>query len=224
MEELIEATGSTGPSRYAMLRSTVARLVNAGLVEYREKRRRKGEVLLRQSTIRISDQWERIQNALDISLSEIAQLYGPRMIVRPQLSAPQLQEPRDLFVLMPFAAELKPVYDDHLLKVAGALNLTIARADDFFNANQVMSDVWGSVCAARVLIADCTGRNPNVFYELGLAHAVGKPVVLITQKAEDVPFDLRHIRYIKYEFTPRGMEAFEHAVAETLREELTARN
>ncbi len=48
------------------------------------------------------------------------------------------------------------------------------------------------------MICDCTGKNPNVFYEAGIAHTLGKEVILITQSASDVPFDLRHLRYVSY--------------------------
>jgi hypothetical protein len=54
-----------------------------------------------------------------------------------------------------------------------------------------------------------------------MAHTVGKPVILITQNEDDVPFDLRHIRYITYEYTPSGMTAFESALAKTLQNLVT---
>jgi hypothetical protein len=98
--------------------------------------------------------------------------------------------------------------------------MTIARADDFFIGGHIMTEIWSAIVKAKVLIADCTGRNPNVFYEIGLAHALGKPVVLITQASEDVPFDLRHYRYIQYEFTPRGMKSFEDTLIRTLKSTL----
>ena len=50
-----------------------------------------------------------------------------------------------------------------------------------------------------MLVAELTSRNPNVFYELGLAHALGKPVVLVSSNEQDVPFDLNHIRVIYYD-------------------------
>jgi hypothetical protein len=123
-----------------------------------------------------------------------------------------------LFILMPFIPELKPVYDDHIKKVAAKLNLSIARADDFFSQNSIMEEVWSAIAQATILIADCTGKNPNVFYEIGLAHAINKPVILITQNPDDVPFDLRHRRYIKYSYTPRGMEDFERNLSSTILE------
>jgi len=119
---------------------------------------------------------------------------------------------------MPFTEDLKPVFDDHIRNVAKELALSIRREDDLFTAQAVMSDVWEGVCGARAIIADCTGRNPNVFYEIGLAHVVGKPLVLITQKRDDVPFDIAHLRYIQYDYTPRGMRDFERRLRETLKE------
>jgi len=160
----------------------------------------------------------KVQNALGVSLTQLASTDpSTRLIVDPVLD--QAFTPRyrgDLFVLMPFLPELRPVYDDHLKSVADRLGMSIARADDFFTAGHVIEEVWTAVVAAKVIVADCTGRNPNVFYEIGLAHAIGKPVILITSDQEDVPFDLRHRRYIRYEFTPRGMREFEDALQKTL--------
>jgi hypothetical protein len=76
--------------------------------------------------------------------------------------------------------------------------------------------------SARLIVADCTDRNPNVFYEIGLAHTIGKPTILLTQKSEDVPFDLRHLRYIEYQLTPRGMKEFEAKFKETIRNVLSS--
>jgi len=102
--------------------------------------------------------------------------------------------------------------------------MSIARADDFFSTHQVIDEIWSAIVKAKILIGDCTGRNPNVFYEIGLAHTLGKPVVLITQDPEDVPFDLRNYRYIHYEFTPRGMKRFEDTLTETLKSTLEEEN
>ncbi len=124
----------------------------------------------------------------------------------------------DIFVLMPFVSELKPVYDNHIRKTVKALNLSVARADDFFSQSAIMDEIWSAIAYAKILIADCTNKNPNVFYEIGLAHAIGKPVVLITQNQDDVPFDIRHRRYIQYAYTPLGMEKFESDLYATISE------
>jgi hypothetical protein len=121
-----------------------------------------------------------------------------------------------VFVLMPFSPELAPVFEDHIKKVATSMRLTVARADDFFTTESVIGDIWSAIFHALAVVADCTGRNPNVFYEIGIAHTLGRDTVLITQSKEDVPFDLRHLRYIQYDFTPRGTQALEKRLRETM--------
>ena len=117
---------------------------------------------------------------------------------------------------MPFAVELQSIYDDHIKNIAQELNMSVARADDFFTTQVVMEEIWVAIANSRIMIADCTDRNPNVFYEIGIAHSIGKPVILITQNPEDVPFDLRYRRYIKYVYTPRGIKDFEERLRKTL--------
>jgi hypothetical protein len=58
--------------------------------------------------------------------------------------------------------------------------------------------VVSSICKSSVVVCDLTGKNANVFYEAGIAHSLGKDVILNTQSADDVPFDLRRLRYIPY--------------------------
>lgn len=122
----------------------------------------------------------------------------------------------DVFVLMPFTQELRPIYDDHIKETIKNLNLSVARADDFFSNNSIMNEIWSAIFYAKIIVADCTGKNPNVFYEIGIAHAINKPVILMTQDQNDVPFDLRHIRYIHYNNTPRGMKKFEETLYNTV--------
>jgi len=104
------------------------------------------------------------------------------------------------FVVMPFAPPIGNYYGaiyEPAIKKAG---LTPIRADtEIFATGKIMDQVWSGINAARVLVAELTTRNPNVFYELGLAHALKKPVVLVSSNEEDVPFDLHHIRVIYYD-------------------------
>lgn len=172
--------------------------------------------------IKLSENWIKIQTALGLSLTELTKLGDSAIIVTSYFGKPKgLPKATDLFVLMPFDPQLRPVYEDHITQCAHELNLSIARGDDLFTAHSVTQDIWNAISGARAVIADCTGRNPNVFYEIGLAHAIGKPVILITQKTDDVPFDIRHLRYIQYDYTPRGMRIFEKVLTDTLRAELS---
>jgi hypothetical protein len=193
-------------------------LVDIGAAEYHTL----GKGRYSNFSIAVTHRVGELQRALGISLSEIAKLNRRSVVAAPLFGRPNtktgtVDRAPDVFVLMPFKSELRPVYDDHIRVTVESLHLTVARADDFFTTHAIMSDIWNSIWSARALIADCTGRNPNVFYELGMAHTVGRPVVIISQSENDVPFDIRHLRYLPYEYTPRGMKLFEANLAETLR-------
>lgn len=110
------------------------------------------------------------------------------------------------FVLMPFKDELQEIYEDCIKKAIEDLDMFCERADDIFHNKSIMEVIWTQICSSEIIIADLTGKNPNVFYEVGIAHAIGKEVILITQDEQDVPFDLRHLRYIRYQVTKRGQE------------------
>lgn len=106
------------------------------------------------------------------------------------------------FVVMPFALPhgeyYKKIYEPAIQKAG----LTPVRADtEIFSTGKIMDQIWAGINSAKVLVAELTTRNPNVFYELGLAHALEKPVVLISSNEGDVPFDLQHIRVIYYNVT-----------------------
>lgn len=120
------------------------------------------------------------------------------------------------FVLMPFRDDMTPIFDDHIAPVVDSLGLHCTRADRIFSNNAVMSDVLDAVRTARIVISDLTHANPNVFYETGICHALGKEVVLLTQD-NDVPFDLRHLRQIRYKYTVPGMKKFTPALENTLK-------
>src|SRR5260370_42294702 len=68
-------------------------------------------------------------------------------------------------------------------------------------------DVVSLIDRSSLVICDCTGRNPNVFYEIGIAHALGREVILITQVELDIPFDLRHLRFVQYLNNGEGLNA-----------------
>lgn len=126
------------------------------------------------------------------------------------------------FVLMPFDEKHKPVYEQVIKPVVVALSLNARRADDIFRPDSIMNGIWEHINKARVIVADLSDRNPNVFYEVGLSHALRKDVVLITKRIEDVPFDLRHLRCIVYEDTLLGAKKLERVLTEALKEILSS--
>jgi hypothetical protein len=176
----------------------------------------------RQPKIRASESWRRMQTALKMRYLGAPRPTDAPMTVYPHFGvAPKSAGAADVFVAMPFVEVFRVVYTDCMQPAVEALKLTIRRADDFFSGNQLMQDVWSAICAAGVIIADCTSRNPNVFYEIGIAHTVGKPVILLSQDHEDIPADLRHYRYLLYTPTSPGLkdlqEKLSRAVAATLK-------
>lgn len=104
------------------------------------------------------------------------------------------------FIMQPFAAPLGGYYETIFRPAVEQAGLTAVRADaEIFGTGKIIDQIWRGVRAAKVLVAELTTKNPNVFYELGLAHALEKPVVLVSSNQDDVPFDLRHIRVIFYD-------------------------
>jgi len=138
------------------------------------------------------------------------------MITAPRFGTPQAdgQYDMDVFMIMPFRDELTAVYQDVILPTVEALGLTIKRGDNFNTDVPIMSDVWAAINHARVIIADCTGNNPNVFYELGIAHTLGKKTLLLVQNIDDVPFDIQPLRQLVY--TPDDLDALRRQLTSDL--------
>jgi hypothetical protein len=109
-------------------------------------------------------------------------------------------EARDIcFVIMPFGGWLDSYYESVYCPAISLAGLKPHRADDLFRPSTIVNDIWAYTKKSKVMLADLTGKNANVFYELGLAHALAKPVILIAEAMEDIPFDLRALRIILYD-------------------------
>lgn len=112
----------------------------------------------------------------------------------------KLESGDSCFVMMPFAPPIGDYYSKIYEPAIRKAGLVPVRADtEIFGTGKIVEQVWRGISNAKVLVAELTGRNPNVFYELGLAHASGKAVVLVSSNQNDVPFDLQHIRVIYYD-------------------------
>jgi hypothetical protein len=106
------------------------------------------------------------------------------------------------FVMQPFGLPHGDYYEKVFKPAIEKTGLLPVRADaEIFGTGKIIDQIWRGINAAKVLVAELSTRNPNVFYELGLAHALNKPVVLISSNEPDVPFDLQHIRVIYYDVT-----------------------
>jgi hypothetical protein len=103
------------------------------------------------------------------------------------------------FVAMPFHALYKAEYERVIKPAIQDAGLTCKRGDEIHAHQSIVEDVWHFIRKARLVVAELSERNPNVMYEVGLAHAIGKPIIFLTRNKEDVPFDLGSLRYIYYD-------------------------
>lgn len=120
------------------------------------------------------------------------------------------------FVVMPFANEYTAIYDNVIRKEVKAIGLGCKRADEFHDPAWIMDDVKRCISEATFLVADLSGRNLNVFYEVGLAHAIGQTVILLTQSNKDVPPKLRGVRCIRYRNSLDGARKLGRELSKTL--------
>ena len=88
---------------------------------------------------------------------------------------------------------------------AETAGLRCQRADDLWENPAAVQDVVSLIDRSCLIVCDCTGRDPNVFYEIGIAHALGREVILITQAEPDIPCDLRHLGFVHYVNNGEGL-------------------
>jgi len=122
------------------------------------------------------------------------------------ISDPENIEPSLVSAMMPFHPGFDAVYAT-LQRTIIAAGLRCRRADDIWENPLVIQDVVSLIDRSSIVICDCSTRNPNVFYEIGIAHTLGRETILITQSESDIPFDLRHLRYVHYLNNGEGLEA-----------------
>lgn len=103
------------------------------------------------------------------------------------------------FVVMPFASMFEREYTRVIKPAIESVGLECVRGDEIYSEQSIIQDIWKTLRSCRVVLAELSGRNPNVMYEVGLAHALGKPIILLTRNQDDVPFDLKSLRYVYYD-------------------------
>lgn len=120
------------------------------------------------------------------------------------------EEAPTCFVVMQFTDEFDVLYRDVIRPVCESYGYKVIRGDDFHTSGQIMEDVTRSIRTAALIIADVTPDNANVFYEVGFAHAISKPTILLSdRKREHLPFDISGFRTLFYDNTIGGKGAVE---------------
>lgn len=127
------------------------------------------------------------------------------------------------FVMMPFGEASDKLYDQIYKPAIESSGFISKRADSLFRPSPIIQDIWEYINNSKILLADLTGLNPNVMYELGLAHAISKPVILISDDISNVPFDLRFLRILIYDNkSPDWAEKLRQSIQISISEILTS--
>jgi hypothetical protein len=128
------------------------------------------------------------------------------------------KQPQDrlIAVMMPFQAEFNSTYNA-IKDACAAVGLFCYRADDIWENTTFIQDIFELIYCSRVVVVDFSGKNPNVMYETGVAHTLGKHVIPISQAIEDVPSDLRHHRVLKYLPNKEGYATLQSSLESRLR-------
>ncbi len=117
--------------------------------------------------------------------------------------------------MMPFSKAFDGTYAA-IQEVCKLTKLRCERADNIWESSEIMQDIFSLIYQSQYVICDFTGANPNVFYETGIAHTLGRIVIPIAQNFDHVSFDLRHHRFIKYLDNGEGLAALSKALAKHL--------
>jgi hypothetical protein len=142
----------------------------------------------------------------------------PRSIeIKPEVFRipPGNPDPKLASVMMPFGKEFNNVHAA-LKEACKAAGVTLERVDNIWQEDTIIDDIFSLLYRSTYVICDFTGKNPNVFYEAGIAHTLGRTVIPIVQKEDHVPFDLRHRRYQLYDDTKDGLASLQTAITNRL--------
>jgi hypothetical protein len=135
---------------------------------------------------------------------EVAKSNETKVAPNPFLKNFGLDNPKDfeidskqVFVLTPFNDNYRETFFA-IKDVCANMNLNCIRGDEEFIPNEVFPEIVRQITKSRLIIANITGRNPNVMYELGVAHSLSKPTIVVAQDFTDIPFDLNNKRIVLY--------------------------
>ncbi len=103
-----------------------------------------------------------------------------------------------VFTLMPFLSSFDDIYKLGIKATCEELNSYCERVDEQIFQGSILDRIFNQIVKADVIVADMTGRNPNVFFEVGYAKALDKKLILLTSSADDIPFDLKHYTHVEY--------------------------
>jgi len=136
------------------------------------------------------------------------------------ISVEEGQKKPYVFTLLPFQEKFFSIYEAVIKPLAKEMDCITKHAGEINKVDIIVDTIYTEIAKSDFLIADASQRNPNVFYEIGYAHALGKKVIILTQDPKDIPFDIRGLRYIEYDPNSRNLlsEKLRNFIKETLQE------
>src|SRR5664280_1463118 len=138
----------------------------------------------------------------------------------------QNSEKRICFVISPFEDRFDRIFSDQIEPTVKKFKLSCYRADHSKAPVAITEEIFEQIAGAKIIIADLTTLNPNVLYELGIAHTMNKRVIMLVQEQEKekLPFDIKHIRAVFYRDNLEGWEKLsadlKKSIGKTLEKEL----
>jgi hypothetical protein len=128
----------------------------------------------------------------------------------------QAQRPT-AFVVMQFTNPYNAFYSEVVRPICKEFQIDSLRADETYGPGLIIADVAKQITEARLVVAEITPANPNVYYEVGYAHALNKPTILIAEKGTQLPFDVSPFRVLFYENSIDGKRRVEDGLRKHLR-------
>ncbi len=123
----------------------------------------------------------------------------------------------EAFVVMQFTDEFNTMYTEVIKPVCERYGYEVIRADDMYTNGLLIEDITSAIKNSSLIIADITPDNPNVYYELGYAHAIKKPTIMLCDKTrQKLPFDISGLRCIFYENSIAGKSKVEKLLTKHL--------
>ena len=163
-----------------------------------------------------------IESYLDKNFEQESQYVSAKPAERKITFSPYVFEVLDAYVeldlvslMMPFSKEFSDI-NETAKSAARKCGLRCLRGDDIWDESAIIQDIFNLIFKSQIVVVDFTGKNPNVMYETGIAHTLGKHVIPISQSIEDVPFDMRHHRVLKYLNNGEGLIKLENDLAAKL--------
>lgn len=126
------------------------------------------------------------------------------------------QVPGKVFVVMQFSEPYQQLYSEVIQPVCEEFGLHAYHVGEVFGPGVILQDIASGIVESKIVIAEVTPVNQNVFYELGYSHALGKPTILLAERGKELPFDITGYRCLFYENTIGGKKQVEDSLKKHL--------